>query len=469
MRIKDLGAISQSLRMRRLIASVFACLGVVTALTSSSIKRSPALAAISSGRAESAIAHESKMHPTPSLSSKSNTIPSQPPLTKQSISESAEDHGVVEGNTAFALNLYKQLGSQKGNLFFSPYSTSLALAMTYAGARGSTATQMSQVLHFNLKQENLHPAFATLLTKLNSKNQQGFQLSIVNRLWSQKNFGFLDSFLQLTKDYYGAGLEQVDFVSGTEEARRTINKWVEQQTQQKIHELLAPGILTSLTRLVLTNAIYFKGTWIRPFAPEQTKNQPFTVTPILKIDVPMMHQEGAAGYGELDNLQVLELPYVGEQIAMVILLPKKVDGLAELEQQLTPKNLADWLSSIRYESLPMSIWLPKFKLESAIKLKPVLSSMGMPLAFDEDAADFSGINGKNNLFLQNVIHKTFVDVDEFGTEAAASTAAVFGTRGGAHRVIFRADHPFVFLIWDKHSGSILFLGRMMNPTVSNDQ
>jgi serpin B len=373
---------------------------------------------------------------------------------------------VVKGNNAFALDLYRQLRNQQGNLCVSPYSLSTALAMTYAGARGQTATEMSKVLHFTLRQEDLHPAFAALRAQLDAQKQQGegIQLKMANRLWGQKGYEFLKPFKQLTQDYYGAALEEVDFSGDTEEARRTINQWVAQQTQEKIKDLIPPDILNSLTRIVLTNAIYFKGSWLKPFNPAHTENKPFSVAPGQQVDVPMMSQSASVGYAEFGELQVLELLYVGEKISMVILLPKKIDGLTQLEQHLTPENIQNWLSSINYSQCPTSIQLPKFKVNAKVELKPVLSKMGMVSAFDDGAADFSGMNGRNDLFLKEAIHQTFVHVDELGTEAAGATAAI-----GALRCVggnFSADRPFIFLIRDKQSGSILFLGRVMNPVAS---
>lgn len=414
------------------------------------------------------LAREASFDPTTktSLSGDSPTLTSQTFSTDQlSLEPSRQEEAVVQGNNAFALDLYRQLRNQEGNLFFSPYSTSIALAMTYAGARGQTATEMANVLHFTLEQDNLHPAFAALITQLNPENQQGFQLRNVNRLWGQQSFNFLTPFVELTQNYYGAALEELDFIKATEEARRTINNWVEQQTQQKIQELLAPDILDPMTRLVLTNAIYFKGTWESQFEPEQTKNQPFTIAPDQQVEVPMMYQVADVGYAEFTNLQVLELPYVGNKLAMVILLPKTVDGLAELEQQLTPENLDNWLSLVEdgYGCSPDQIYLPKFKLNSAFELKKALSTMGMASAFDERNADFSGMNGRKDLYLKEVIHQAFVDVNESGTEAAAATGAIVNTRCGGEGAVFRADRPFIFLIRDKQSDSILFLGRVVNP------
>lgn len=410
----------------------------------------------------STLARELTIHPQLKISSPKES----PVITAQRTSKpTAEIKAVVKGNNAFALDLYHQLRNQQGNLFVSPYSLSTALAMTYAGARGETATEMSKVLHFTLGQERLHPAFAALRTQLDAQKQQGegVQLKIANRLWGQKGYEFLKPFNQLTRNYYGAELEEVDFKTETEQARRTINKWVAQQTQEKIQDLIPPDILNSLTRIVLTNAIYFKGSWLKPFDPADTKNKPFTVAPGQQVDVPMMSQEASVGYAEFDGLQVLELPYVGKKTSMVILLPKKVDGLAQLEQQLTPENIHNWLSSIDDDQCPEFIQLPKFKVDAKFELKRVLSKMGMVSAFD-DAADFSGMNGRKDLFLKEAIHQTFVNVDELGTEAAGATAAIGEARCGGGN--FSANRPFIFLIRDRESGSILFLGRLVNPAAS---
>ena len=295
--------------MKRLIASLSATvIGWMTTLTGSTMAR------------------ELSLPPTltTSLSGEPAAIISQSAPTAQPTSRlSPQVEAVVKGNNAFALDLYRQLRNQEGNLFFSPYSTSTALAMTYAGAKGQTATEMSKVLHFTLEQDSLHPAFASLMGMLNTKDKQGFQLSIANRLWGQQGYDFLKPFKQLTQDNYGAALEEVDFINATEKTRRTINKWVEQQTQDKIQNLIAPDILNSLTRIVLTNAIYFKATWVNQFDPAKTKNQPFTIAPGQQVDVPMMSQEASVGYAEFDNLQVLELPYVGEDTYTSMSLAKE--------------------------------------------------------------------------------------------------------------------------------------------------
>lgn len=393
----------------------------------------------------------------------------QESITKQPINQlisqpSVDINAVVRGNNAFALDLYKQLRHQEGNFVFSPYSISVGLAMTYAGAEGQTATEISQVLRFPQQPESLHSALATLSAELNTSEEQGFQLMMANRLWGQKGFSFLNTFREITQNYYGAELEELDFVKYAPQARQTINQWVEQQTQNKVRNLIAANNLDSLTRLVLTNAIYFKGTWVNKFQVDQTEENRFSVTPDVQVDVPMMYQlndRWELRSLELDNLQGLELPYVGNKIAMVILLPKQVDGLAAIEQQLTTDNLQNWLGSLSKGEGNLEIWLPKFKCDSKFDFEQVFSEMGMASAFDQASANFSGLNGKKDLFLENVIHKTVVEVDEFGSEVAAATAIPGGTRG--RTTTFRADHPFIFMILDKNSGSILFLGRVVNP------
>lgn len=389
---------------------------------------------------------------------------SEPPLELQLADGSSDISTVVQGNTAFALELYHQLRQASENLFFSPYSISNALAMTYAGARGQTATEMAQVLHFQLAPNRLHPAFAQLITALEADNGSPYQLAIANRLWGQQNEAFLPEFLNLTERYYNAPLQQLDFINATENARLTINSWVEQKTQNKIQNLLPEGTVDSLTRLVLTNAIYFKGNWLVPFDESQTQNQPFYLSSGETIEVPMMHQMEYWNYAHLDGLQVLELPYQGETLSMVILVPEEPDGLAALEQQLTPDHLQQWLVAaeeypMMMDGAPVSIWLPKFKLTSTLELEDTLSAMGMPQAFSD--ADFSGMNGQKDLAISQVIHKAFVEVNEQGTEAAAATAVVAITRGGTQNC--RIDRPFIFLIRDRESESILFLGRVVNP------
>jgi serpin B len=382
---------------------------------------------------------------------------------EQTTSEVVDKAPVVQGNTEFALSLYAQLHSQEGNLFFSPLSLSTALAMTYAGARGQTAEQMATVLHFPVEQQQLPPVFATLSKDLHADGEtHGYQLHVANALWGQKGYRFRPDFLSMTKTYYGAGLNEVDFQTAAEEARKTINAWVEQQTKDKIKDLIPPGALDKLTRLVLTNAIYFKGDWLSPFRKPLTKEEDFKVSADRQVTVPMMHQTGFFKYFDEDHFQALELPYVGGKLSMVVLLPKKVDGLAEFEQSLTAQNLTKWLPQLQQHEVVVT--LPKFKVTAEFTLNKILSSMGMPLAFSPHAADFSGMSEEKDLYLSAVIHKAYADVNEEGTEAAAATGIVMrALSAGPPPAIFHADHPFVFLIRDNNSGSILFLGRLIQP------
>jgi serpin B len=370
---------------------------------------------------------------------------------------------VVKGGNEFAFDLYAKLRSQKGNQFFSPYSISTALAMTYAGARGQTADEMARTLHFTLGRDKLPPAFAALLQQTRGDPKRGYQLDVANALWGQKDYGFLPDFLRTTQTYYGAGLREVDFAA-TEQARRTINRWVEEQTHDKIKELIQKGILSANTRLVLTNAIYFKGDWAVRFDKKQTFAEAFHLAPGKTVQVPMMHLTAHFRYGGGEDFQALELPYGKGDLSMLVLLPKEVGGLPALEKKLS----ADWLAGLlgRLRNGEVVVSLPKFRLTRDYGLAKILAAMGMPTAFQAGKADFSGMVGsREKVFISAVIHKAFVDVNERGTEAAAATAVVVDAAPAEPpaRMLFRADRPFVFLIRDNRTGSILFLGRVSNP------
>jgi serpin B len=371
---------------------------------------------------------------------------------------------VVEGNTAFALELYHALRKDDGNLFLSPYSISTALAMTYGGARGDTALQMAETLHFCLDQKQLHPAFARLRSELNAVQKKGgVQLHTANSLWPHKDYPFLKEYLALTKKFYGASIRSVDYKTASEKARTRINGWVEKETEDKIKDLIQPGVLTPLTRLVLVNAIYFKGNWARQFKKSLTHDAPFHLTPEKTIEAPFMTQEGTFRYGEDGGLQILELPYEGDDLAMLILLPRRVAGLAELEKVLTPENLNQWITHLREQKI--EVFVPKFKLASSFSLNETLVSMGMRDAFDQTKANFAGMDGTTLLYISAAIHQAVVEVNEEGTEAAAATGIVMGLKAmPAQPTTFRADHPFIFLIRDNRSGSILFMGRVIDPT-----
>jgi serpin B len=377
-----------------------------------------------------------------------------------------EDKAAVarDGNQ-FALDLLDRL-DKKDNLFFSPASISTALAMTYAGARGQTAEQMAKVLHFTLDAERLHPAFAAVMWEMQGEGKQsGCRLNIANALWGDKRTNFSPDFLQLTKDNYGAGLQRVDFAK-PDDARRDINAWVAEQTADKIKDLLKSGDVSPEMRLVLTNAIYFKGDWLHEFKGAATHDQPFHVTPAKDVSVSMMPQTGAFRHfaDETKTFQLLEMPYKDSELSMVVLLPARVDGLAEFEKKLDAESLAKWLQKM--ESAQVSVTLPKFTMRRRLALADHLQAMGMTAAYHAEEADFSGMTGDKSLFLSAVIHEAWVEVNEKGTEAAAATAvAAKGDAAPPHEqpIVFRADHPFLFLIRDRKSGSILFLGRVSNP------
>jgi len=370
---------------------------------------------------------------------------------------------LVKGNTTFALDLYGRLKEAEGNLFFSPYSISTALAMTYAGARGNTEAQMSRTLHFTLGQKRLHPAFAALDGKLSAVQERGnIQLRVANALWPQQGYTFLDDYLALMKEYYGVLITSLDY-GDAETARGIINAWVEEKTEEKIKDLIGAGVLNAMTRLVLTNAIYFKGNWASQFDKAVTERAPFWVTPDETVKVPMMAQKHEFGYAESDEWQMIDLPYVGDELAMILLLPRQVDGLAELESSLTADALREWTT--RLWRREVRVFLPRFKLECKLELAGKLVSMDMADAFNDDKADFSGMDGSKWLCISNVIHQAFVDVNEEGTEAAAATAVVMALKAAPPPpAVFRADHPFVFLIRENMTGRILFIGRVTNPS-----
>jgi serpin B len=391
-------------------------------------------------------------------------LPPGTPGAEMKPSATADQTAVTEGNNVFAVALYGRLRHQNGNLFFSPESISTALAMAYAGARGSTASEMAKTLHFTLPPDKLHPAMGALLRDLNATHE-GYQLSVANALWAQQGYTFLDDFLSGLKRDYGAGLSQVNFKGATEEARLTINQWVEQKTQDKIKDLLQPGALRSDTRLVLTNAIYFKGDWESQFDKAQTKNDDFHLSPAQTATTPLMHREGRFSYFDGGTFQILEIPYKSKELSMIVFLPKDAGGLSALEPSLTGPNLKQWLGKLA--SVPkVIVTIPKFKMTQQFELGSTLSAMGMPQAFS-GSADFSGMTGHRDFSISEVIHKAYVDVNEEGTEAAAATAVTM--RALAMRApegpppVFQADHPFVFMIRDNRSASILFMGRVADP------
>jgi len=376
----------------------------------------------------------------------------------------ADIAAVVGGNNEFAFDLYAKLAEgEEGNLFFSPYSVSSALAMTYAGARGNTAAEMADTLHFTLPQPQFHAAFGNVIGDLNGSQRTGYELNTANRLWGQQGYGFLPGYLDVTRQQYGAELARMDFIGAPEPSRKTINQWVENQTHNRIRNLLPQGAVTPYTRLVLTNAIYFKGDWKVEFDPIKTRDEPFWPTPGQQVNVSMMHQFSEFKYAALPTFKMLEMPYVGEDLSMVALLPNERDGLAELEAWLTAETLSQSVEQMALRKVIVS--MPKFGMTQTFGLSSVLESMGMSDAFDPKVADFSGMNGARDLSISGVVHKAFINLNEEGTEAAAATGVVVGTTSVGDPIPeFDADHPFLFFIRDNRTESILFMGRVADPS-----
>jgi len=374
---------------------------------------------------------------------------------------------LVEGNSAFAFELYQALREEEGNLFYSPYSISLALAMTYAGAHGETAQQMADTLHFLLEQDRLHPAFNWLDTQLASrgegakgKDDEGFRLNIVNAIWGQKDYEFLTDFLDVLAENYGAGLRILDFINETEQSRLTINDWVSDQTKGRIEDLIPQGAIDALTRLVLTNAIYFNAAWEHPFDEKMTADGPFYLLDGEQITVPMMKQTESFSYAEGEGYQAVELRYDGGELSMVILLPE-AGNFEPFEEGLQSQQISDIISGL--QPTEVALTMPKFEFDSEFSLKDTLAGMGMPVAFSS-SADFSGMTGYRDLWISAVLHKAFVAVDEAGTEAAAATAVIMKlTAVPEPPVEVTLDRPFIFLIRDIETGTILFIGRLVDP------
>ena len=377
---------------------------------------------------------------------------------------------LVGGNQAFAFDLYRALSQEEGNLFCSPYSISLALAMAYGGARGRTEQEMADTLHFTLPQQRLHPAFNGLDLELASRGEEaegkddaGFRLNIVNAIWGQEDYAFLEEFLDVLAENYGAGLRLLDFRKASEAARVKINDWVEEQTEGRIEELIPQGGVDTTTVMVLTNAIYFNAAWEEPFGDSATRDEPFYLLDGGSVSVPMMHQTEKFGYTAGRGYQAVELLYDGWELSMVILLPDE-GGFESFERSLTAEMVNQAVESLDWRKLALA--MPKFEFDSDFSLSEALQTLGMPTAFSS-AADFSGMTGGRDLFISDVIHRAFVSVDEEGTEAAAATVAVIPTTAAPieeeEPLELTIDRPFVFLIRDIQTGTVLFVGRVLNP------
>ncbi len=374
---------------------------------------------------------------------------------------------LVKGNTNFALNIYSQMaGMKKGeNVFFSPYSISSILALTYGGAKGVTADEMAKALRFSQPQSDIHGAFKNLSDVFDEIQQKGdVELTIANSLWPDKKFKIDSDYLSLAKNNYDVSISPLDYERETEASRKMINTWVEDKTKNKIQNLISQGGLDPSTQLVLVNAIYFKGNWKSPFNANRTRDSHFYKADTQKVPVKMMRQKESFQYYEDDTVQILELPYAGGQLAMVVVLPQRNQTLSSVEKSLSMDRLNTWLTQLRQQKV--SVYFPRFKFTwGTFELNQSLKALGMRTAF-EPKADFSGMTGTKNLYIGKVLHKAFVEVNEEGTEAAAATGVMMvkSAQPGSEKLYtFRADHPFIFFIRDKMTGSILFMGRVTEP------
>ncbi|XP_019662660.1 serpin B8 isoform X1 [Ailuropoda melanoleuca] len=371
---------------------------------------------------------------------------------------------LYEANGSFAINLLKMLGEEDSsrNVFFSPLSISSALAMVFMGAKGNTATQMSQALCLN-RRGYIHQDFQSLLTEVNKSGTQ-YLLRTANRLFGEKTCDFLPAFRESCRQFYAAELEELSFAEDSEECRRRINDWVAQKTEGKISEILGAGAVDPLTKLVLVNAIYFKGKWNEQFDRKHTRGMPFKTNQEKKT-VQMMFKQARfhVGYVDAVHAQVLELPYAGRELSMVVLLPDDNTGLAVVEKALTYEKFRAWTNPEKMTKDKVQVFLPRLKLEESYDLEPFLRRLGMTDAFEEARADFSGMSAKKNVPVSKVAHKCFVEVNEEGTEAAGATAVVRNSRCSRPEPRFCADHPFLFFITHRSTNSIVFCGRFCSP------
>ncbi len=390
-------------------------------------------------------------------------------ITSPNVSD-AQLSTLVKGNSDFAFLLYQTLKPREvgasGNMFFSPYSISSALAMTYAGAKGDTEKQIASALRFTLPQDQLHPAFNQLAIDLASRGQnakgangKSFSLNIANALWAQKDYTIQPAFLNILAQNYGAGMNLLDFIKAPETARGAINTWVANQTNQRVKDLLAPGTIDSNTRLVLTNTIYFDAAWQYPFAKEKTQNGNFHLLDGSAVTVPMMSNRASYAFTKGAGYQAVELPYDGNDTSMVIFMPD-AGKFGVFDSSLNTEVASGIIRDLQTGNIILT--MPKFHFDSSFSLKQALGALGMQIPFT-DQADFSGITGNPDLKIKDVVHKAFVAVDEAGTEAAAASGVIMEPTAMPPSVTI--DQPFIFLIRDIKTGSILFVGRVMNPAL----
>jgi serpin B len=366
---------------------------------------------------------------------------------------------VVKANNQFAFELYDELSKEHENVFFSPYSIDVALTMTYEGANGKTKEEIGRALHIPTDDMLRRSSYAKLYNILNNKSNS-YILKTANALWIQRDFRILDSYKEVISKYYCGKVENIDFKNNPDKAREIINNWVKKETEGKIRELIPKNGVNDMTRLVITNAIYFKGTWEREFDKDKTHDEDFWINKDKKVKVKMMTTRGVFNYAEDAKFQVLELPYKGDDIAMLVFLPKDINP----NVSLSIDEFYSLKDNLKEEEI--EVFIPKFKMEMGYNLNRPLYNLGIREAFSYDA-DFSKIDGKKDLFIQNVFHKAFIEVNEEGTEAAAATAVVVGLKSAPPKEykIFKANHPFIFFIVDKRTDLILFMGKIVNPEV----
>jgi len=381
-----------------------------------------------------------------------------------------------EGSAEFAFDLYSRLREHEGNLVVSPVSVATALGMVLAGARGETEQEIARVLHVaEVSRDEAHRAAADLQNDLNGRGEEReYTLAIANRLWAHDDQTILDDFSALLQKHYGADIGRVDFINKADAAVKQVNAWAARATRDKIPRALDRNHVNAMTRLVLVNAVYFKAKWAAPFKERNTEAADFFRAANDKVQVPTMWQNGFFSFRHMDGVKLIRLPYEDRKLAMVIVLPDDIDGLEELEARLTLDKFREWAQfKSERKRQEVSVGLPKFKFEADMRLNGVLALLGMPSAFDPETADLSGIDGikptdsnrEEGLFVQHVIHRAFIDVDEQGTEAAATTAATKEMKSAPHEPLeFYADHPFLFFIHDEETGAILFMGRVADPT-----
>ncbi len=385
--------------------------------------------------------------------------------TRNPMRQSATIKDISEANNEFALSLYKKLGDDEKNLVFSPYSITSALAVTYAGAKGNTAREMAEVLWFPEDQAAFHPGYKAFTDSIQlTGDEKGTELRIANALWAQDDYKLRQDFLDLAESCYKAKAENVNFKipEELEKTRQKINRWVEEMTNNKIQNLLPPGVLKEVTRLVITNAIWFNGNWVKPFDKNNTASSIFNINSSKSVPTDFMHQKSNAGYYEDDEVQALELLYKGEKKSMIIVLPKETEGWRLVGRILTLDRLSLISQGMEVKEVEMAI--PKFTYDSQFNLKETLVLLGMKEAFS-NYADFSGMTEANDLKIDEVIHKAFIEVNESGTEAAAATAVIMVLKSALEEqpIRFIANHPFIYFIVDKTTGGIIFMGRFVNP------